>query len=39
MFGQNLVHEGIGELAVGDEVTVLDPSQTCEQGSPFLALS
>ncbi len=26
MFGQNLVHEGTGELAVGDEVTVLDPS-------------
>lgn len=26
MFGQNLVHKGIGELAVGDEVTVLDPS-------------
>jgi uncharacterized protein YcbX len=26
MFGQNLVHEGTGELAVGDEVTVLGPS-------------
>ena len=26
MFGQNLVHEGTGDLAVGDEVTVLDPS-------------
>jgi uncharacterized protein YcbX len=26
MFGQNLVHEGTGELAVGDEATVLDPS-------------
>ena len=25
MFGQNLVHEGTGELAVGDEVAVLDP--------------
>jgi len=25
MFGQNLVHEGVGGLAVGDEVTVLDP--------------
>ena len=26
MFGQNLVREGVGELAVGDGMTVLDPA-------------
>ena len=25
LFGQNLVHEGIGQLAVGDEVVVVEP--------------